>query len=680
MHPEYMNPFRNFSFNFILFILLISCLDSTAQMPGMMRGMQNIGRSGSAMGGGGDSISFEKRNFAADSVNVQFKYLDTSKYLTFDSSISDFYKRVPLKPWLVNIGYNGNPTKSILFNPMRGIGWDAGFHALDPFAFTIPETRFMNTTKAYTELGYLVGSKAEQQVSILHTQNISPDWNAVAQYRLITAPGTFNSQNSSHNNIRINSDFTSKNRRYHAYLVLLSNALQSAENGGIQSLQYLMNENPAYNDRFNIPTNLAPSVYSSRNFFKVNLLTGNRYTEKTSLFRQQYDFGKKDSLVTDSSVVKYFLPRLRLEHTIESGNSEYKFMDVQSFGAQAFYATNYAIQQLPDTVLFLMNMKSLKNDFSIIQFPDAKNLLQYFKAGASFLHYRMQSGGVEDSYSNLLLHGEYRNLTRNKKWDMLLYGEFITAGRDLGNYSLKAHLDRSLGEKLGTLQLGFENANRSPSYIYAHSTAFPIQYKKNLSNENVSNLFATLHLKKIKSIVQFNYFLFSNYTYLKSYMQVDQYTPVFQVIRASLSKEIRIYRNFKWTTDVYLQSIIGNAPIHLPSFFTRNRIGYEGKPFRNLQLASGVEIRYHSAYYADGYSPLSGQFFYQTTEKITNRPDVHLYNNFRIRSFTGFVRLENLNTAVNKYGFGFKNNNLAAPFYPTPGLVFRVGIFWNFVN
>ena len=475
--------------------LVIFSSRTNAQIPGMMRGMQNIGRMGAGAGGGrGDSLNFEKRNFAADSVNVQFKYLDTSKYLSFDSSIDDFYRRVPLKPWLVNIGYNGNPTKSLLFNPMRAIGWDAGFHALDPFAFGIAETRFMNTTKPYTELGYLVGSKAEQQISILHTQNISPDWNAVAQYRLITAPGTFNSQNSSHNNIRINSDYTSKNRRYHAYLIILSNALQTSENGGIQDQSYLINKNPAYNDRFNIPTNLAPSVYSSRNFFKVNLLTGNKYTQRTFLYRQQYDFGKKDSLVTDSSVVRYFLPRLRMEHTLESGYNNYQYFDVQSTGASAFYASNYGILQLPDTVNFLFNMRSLKNDFSLIQFPDAKNLLQFFKAGVGLIQYRAKSANTFDNYSNILLHGEYRNLTRNKKWDMLLYGEFISLGRDLGNYSLKANLQRSLGEKIGTLQLGFENANRSPSYIYTHPTAYPIKFKSNASNENISNEIGRAHV------------------------------------------------------------------------------------------------------------------------------------------------------------------------------------------
>ena len=684
MHQVYMRLFNIFFRLSLLFLLLLHQEDLQAQMPGMMRRMQNMGGSGGGMrpasSGGSDSLSFEKRNFAADSVNVQFKYLDTAKYLTFDSSISDFYKRVPLKPWLANIGYNGNPTRSLLFNPMRGIGWDGGFHALDPFAFTVQESRFMNTTKAYTELGYLVGSKAEQQISVLHTQNISPDWNAVAQYRLITAPGTFNSQNSSHNNIRINSDYTSKNRRYHAYLIILSNALQSAENGGINDPAFLVNENPAYNDRFNIPTNLAPSIYSSRNFFKVNLLTGNRYTNRSLLYRHQFDFGKKDSTVTDSTVIRYYLPRLRLEHTIESSSNNYDYLDVQPNGAATFYSTHYGISDLPDTVAFSMKNTVFKNDFSIIQFPDANNLLQFFKAGASLLQYRNLSGVYNDPFTNILLHGEYRNLTRNKKWDMLLYGEFITAGRDIGNYAVKAHLQRSLGAEVGNLQIGFENTNRTPSYIYKHPTAFPLKYDAALADENISNLYGVLYLKNINAFLQFNYFLVSNYTYLKNFTDVDQYGTVFQLLRGGLTKEIRLYRNFKWSAELFVQSIPSNAPIHLPSFFTRNRIGYEGKPFRNLILASGVEIRYHSAYYADGYSPLNGQFFYQTAERINNRPDIHIYNNFRIRSFTGFVRLENLNTASRQYGFGFKQNNFAAPLYPSPGLVFRLGVFWNFVN
>jgi hypothetical protein len=97
-------------------------------------------------------------------------------------------------------------------------------------------------------------------------------------------------------------------------------------------------------------------------------------------------------------------------------------------------------------------------------------------------------------------------------------------------------------------------------------------------------------------------------------------------------------------------------------------------------LSTGLDLRYLSSYFADGYSPVLGQFFYQDVQKISVRPDLAVYANFRIRSFTAFVRIENLNTATTQYGFGFKKNNFAAPLYPMPGMVFRLGIFWNFVN
>jgi len=649
---------------------------------GMGRAMQGMGsRMGGASGGGGsDSLSFEKRKFEDDSVNVRFKYLDTARYRFFDSSIADFYKRVPMKPEFVQIGHNGNAIRPLLFSPLRLPGWDMGFHAFDPYALTIADTRFMNTTKPFTELGYLVGSKAEQQISILHTQNISPDWNFVLQYRLVNAPGTFNSQNSNHNNFRFNSDFTSKNQRYHAYLILMSNSLQSAENGGIQDESYLVNPNPAYEDRFNIPTNLAATAFSSRNFFNVKLITGNRYVDKHYLFRQQYDLGKKDSIVTDSSVVRYFLPKLRFENTVQLSKYNYQFLDVQASGSSAFYEKNYSFTTVPDTVNYQTGMDVLKTDLSLIQFPDSKNPLQFIKAGASFMLYTPSETPDDNRFTNTIVHGEYRNRTRNKKWDMLLYGEFFALGRDLGNYRVKANLQGSLGDRFGSIELGFENINRTPSDVFTRNLSFPVTRPDVLGNENSTAINASLNFSRIKTRLSLEYFLISNYTYFKSFREADQYAPLFNFIRVGMNKETQITRRWKWYLDLYVQTATGNAPIHLPLVYTRNRVAYEGKPFRNLVISSGLDFRYYSPYFADNYSPLIGQFFYQSERKIAIRPDIAAYTNFRIRSFTSYIRIENLNTITQRYGFGFKDNNLAAPLYPNPGMVFRLGIFWNFVN
>jgi hypothetical protein len=70
----------------------------------------------------------------------------------------------------------------------------------------------------------------------------------------------------------------------------------------------------------------------------------------------------------------------------------------------------------------------------------------------------------------------------------------------------------------------------------------------------------------------------------------------------------------------------------------------------------------------------------QDSFTIANRPDIAAFAHFRIRSFTGYLRAENLNTLSFTNGFGFTRNNFGAPLYIYPGFVFRFGILWNFVN
>jgi len=132
-----------------------------------------------------------------------------------------------------------------------------------------------------------------------------------------------------------------------------------------------------------------------------------------------------------------------------------------------------------------------------------------------------------------------------------------------------------------------------------------------------------------------------------------------------------------------LQQKAGSSPINIPLLYSRNLIGYEGNlGFENLNIAMGMEIKYHTSYKANGYSPLMGQFFLQDTLTVTrNLPEVDAYVHFRIRSFTAYFRAENLNTLTfSGSNSGFTNNNLVAPYYPSPGLVIRLGIFWSFVN
>jgi hypothetical protein len=178
------------------------------------------------------------------------------------------------------------------------------------------------------------------------------------------------------------------------------------------------------------------------------------------------------------------------------------------------------------------------------------------------------------------------------------------------------------------------------------------------------------------------YNLITNYTYFSDYYRTNQSSGIFNLLQLSLDKETRIGRLWRWYTTLTVQQKAGNAPVNVPLIFTRNRFGYDGNlGFRNLHLLFGTEVKYHTPYKADGYSPVLGQFFYQNAQTISLKmPEIDFYLHLRIKSFTAYVRTENLNALRIRNEIGFTNNNLAAPYYPYQGLQIRLGIFWSFVN
>lgn len=549
------------------------------------------------------------------------------------------------------------------------------------------KARFFNTTRPYSELAYLLGSRSEQIIELLHTQNIKPNWNAEFQYRMINSPGFFQSQKTGDNNYLFTSWYQSVNKRYNNYFVLLGNKLMSSENGGMVSDENYLAD-PLYNTRYNIPTNIGQSDFS-RDFFSTSIATGNLYKEFTVLMRQQYDLGKKDSLVLDSTVIPLFYPRLRFEHSFSYSSYKYQYMDDPHtnvsggyyYPDSTWYRNTYGISFSPgDTVKYEDQWKEMLNDFSVYQFPDKNNLQQFIKLGATLQNIKGRFMNGSKAYYNIIGHGEYRNRTRNQKWDIEAMGKLYFAGTNAGDYEAQVSLQRYAGKKLGYVQLGFENVNSKPSFLFNNSSSFYLDTINHSSfkKQNVTHLFASFNNPAAKLKLSGHYYLMSNYTYFTDYYKLQQDGTVYNLLRISLEKTFKLGKHWNWYAEVYLQQKAGTAPVNVPLIYTRNRIAYEGVFFKNLNLSTGVEMRYFTPCKADGYSPLLGQFFFQDSVTIKEHlPDIALFLHFRIRSFKLFFRVENLNTAS---GFGFTNNNLVAPGYAMPGLQLRMGVYWSFVN
>ena len=636
---------------------------------------------------GDTTIGFKHRDDLKDSITISYRFLDSLKNNKLDSSLSDFNSYFSIPSKYVTLGNNGSPGFPVLFTPVLRPGWDEGLHALDIYKFKLENTKFFHTTKPYTQLTYLLASGKEQFVNALHTQNILPSWNFGFEYKLISAPGFFKTQNTSHNSYRLFSNYQGKKKRYAAYLVLVGNKLKASENGGIRNNANL--DSSKYADRFVIPVNLGGDP-QQKNVFSTNVSTGNNYSDFTFFLRQSYDFGKKDSIEINDSTKEYlFYPKLRFQHTVTYNTYTYRFVDTLG----SLHATSELMQdssifkQWYDTAINISagfnfqikeRWKVLTNDFSIRQFPETKNTAQYIEAGLRIENLTHIQDAGQRSFYNLVGHGEYRNKTRNKKWDAIAKGELYFTGFNAGDFNIYASLTRYLNSKLGDVELLFQNVNRTPSFIFNNQSSF--NFKNNFSNKKENIILISVATQNPKFTLAGRNISLVNYSYFKNYYQTDQYSSLINLTQAELIKKTSLKKHLNLYSDFIVQQTTSSSPIHVPFFYTRQRIVFEGVYFKNLNLATGIDLNYNTSYKENNYSPVMGQFFAQDTSLIKNRPNVSAFFDFRIKSFRGLLKLENLNTMDFSNGFGFTKNNFAAPHYPTNGLVFRIGVQWVFVN
>jgi len=667
-------------------LVLLMVVAASAQMINLnnTRGAGGSGLSfdnqGRPMRRGSGSDSLKKRDNLADSITIFFRYFDSTRTRRFDSTLNDYSLRSPIPYTHYNMGNMGSAAQSYLFQPRMLPGFDPGFHAFDIYNYSLENTRLFQTTRPYTEFNYSLASSAEQMISFLHTQNKKSNFNFSAEYRFSNAPGNLKNQNASINNFRFTSRYQTNNKRYEGLLIAIVNKNAAAENGGLENEARL---DSLFNNAFELPTRLGRAGLVSRNPFNTSVNTGNIYRETTVFYRHHYDIGQKDSLVTDSSVIKLFYPRLRFEHDLNYSTRQYRFFDynIDSVNSDR-YRKYFNFRNPNDTIQYSDQWNRLSNTFSLISYPDKKNLSQFLKLGVTLENIK---GTFQDTTTlaglyNIYASGEYRNRTKNQVWDMEARGSLYINGLNAGDYDVFISLKRMLSKKTGYLTVGFNNVNRSPAMLFDRISSFPISNRTDYNKQNLTRLFGKYENPQQRLSITGNYYLVSNYLYFDSFFTARQAATVFNVLQISLNKQFRLSRKWNWYSEVHLQPLTGQPPVNLPLIFTRNRVAFEGTFYRNLQLSTGLEMIYHTPYERDNYSPFLGQFFVQNGTTFSNRPDIHYFMHFRIRSFQGFFRLENLNSLNIKKGFEFTQLSRLADHYRQLGLWMRFGLWWSFVN
>ena len=675
-------PFLKKGFITIAFLFVSAVLFAQRPAGGGGRPVQSLPGSGMFNRSGGSSTgpfkdSLLHRTGFEDSVTVIYQTLDHPEWKKLDTTVNDFLKRWPVSWQSLSTGNHGSAVVSQFFQPIMKAGWDHGFHAFDPYITNIEAAPLYSTTRPFTQLNYILGSKTEQNIQVLHTQNIKPDWNFSFRYNMLNVPGVFKNQKNSHSNFLFTNRFLSKNKAYGLNLVLAADKIGASENGGLKDLS-LLNEIPSFTDRFNIPTNFGGTEFQQQNFLSSNIVTGNRYRNTQLLLHHFINTradkkNQNDSAATDSKK-GFFL----FEHRLNAARYQFLFDDARV--DKDSYQQFYGISLLQDTFSIQDNWVTVKNAFNISRFFLGQQH-KYIKAGIAHEYFQLDTGVTRFNFSGLQISGSAQFQSQNKKWDIQVSGLLYAAGYFAGNYELKGTLKKNILKNGTYVQLGFEQVNRNPSFVFDRRSAFRrlAGAFNELRNENTTSLSFRLEKPSDEFYFEFRSLSMLNYAYFDGFRSAKQATDLFNLFQVQAGRKFRLTGKWFWYSDFILQQIAGNAPVNVPLVLTRNRIAFEGQFFKNLKLSTGLELRYNTPFKMNGYSPVIGQFFYQKDTTIRNRPDIAAYISAGIKRMDLFLRVENLNTFQFSPA-GFFRNNFATPLQPLPGLYARFGIFWRFVN
>ncbi len=514
--------------------------------------------------------------------------------------------------------------------------------------------KYYNTHKRYTLLSYysnLSKKNNNQVLNVLHTQNITPDWNFGLEYNMISSTGNFIAQSSSINDIVVQTSYTGHKYRIHANFIY--NNVKNENNGGIQK-EYVSVDNIKAN------ANVLPAYLNASNTILTN-------REVNILQSIDFNLDKDDSLNTDTSISKntfklshkfnYKYDRLKYYHTGDDFYEQFLYDTVNTFDSTY-------LNQINNALYFSFIRENNKNTFelSAILGADIEENYSYYKS--NFIN--TYTGGLlnfkNNSFETNILLKYY--LTDRRKNDIVFNAKFLKPV--LNN---KFQFIANISYKNVTPHF-FEEHYYSNNYAW--DTTF--NHKKNISSINL-----ILKRKTFKFGVYYS--LLNNYIYFKDTsanqklnLNVFQYTSNINYASVYLQKDfvfkhwiINIYGAYQYSSQ---QNILA-----VPQVATFLSFSYLPNIIKGvLKGGPGVKVYYNTSFIADAYSPAGNIFYRQTNEYIGNYPKIDVFLKFRLKRARLFFMLQHIN-------FGMSGDNIYSSVnQPLNKMAFRFGVSWSFYD
>ena len=607
-------------------------------------------------------IADDKLKPLGDTTSVYYYYpLESSRLFKIDSSLNNFeYPEVGWtfdeKSKYLDLGHLGTAVFDIVNTPTIKSGFRTGLQAFDPYRLKIEDISLykVGRDKPYTELFYSQINVQNVQLKAKFAHQATPYFYYGLHYGLLNYNGFFQGHRSRHQDISAN--FLYDNNNFRAHLVVINNANNQSENGGIldstvqNSSTLFLTSLPV---RLNIQSNGSPK---NENRHQTINLTISR------------TFNSTDTGGLEKSGKRVFSYHLDFE------NNNFKFFDKSPSIDSSFYGF---FQTNNRGIRHFINHKVLRNE---IHYKEA--LLGYLNNSPIildvYLKHRLNFVNQEPQVSTINNFSLGAVIANDSKMSL---NYKLEANITSGLYGLDYFVNLNLEKKVRNI-ISFGTHLLYQKYepdlisrkLFVSST---LVWDNNSNFNQVEEFFTAAFISwdKFHGKIEISNHHTKDLVYFDENITSRQYQGQLNIFRVKLKQDFHFWK-FHLLNELVWQKVNQGADvIRLPDWILSHKLYFESKVFKTTLLRTGMNLRYYSSFFTNSYFPILSSFHVQNSQNLNFYPIVDFFISAKIWQLKFFVNAENLSYFV----VGNKNY-FNSPFYPSANFFVRFGLSWQLFN
>lgn len=642
--------------------------------------------------------------------DMQFKQLDTGFNYRFHDY--PFLRNDVNATWL---GVAGSPVQTLNFLKRKSRDKVSFYEAQESWSWTPATLPMYNTKTPYTELAYFGtlfsgSAKESDNLHLMTTQNINPEWNFALGFDRYGGAGILLNENTINKNVFANVNHTGKRHLLHAGYI--HNMVSRQENGGVSETTWIRDTTV---DAKEIAVALSGSTSRTdkKTFFLdqqykipftfLNQLKYNRLDKQaakhfkdsvaanglTFIEERMQAYVNKVHASRDTSADIDNVTTAFIGHSSEISIYSRKYQDKIAassrgnekdfFGGNFYYnpnttADSIGVTRLDNKVFIRLQPWSEEAVVSRLDVGIGDRLLKYYNFDPTFTR-KLSSTNWNSAYLYAGAKGVFRNALR---WDAL--GEYVVAGKEFSDFNISANAGlelypfRKMRHSPLTADVHFETSLDEPDFYQQHLFTNHYKWDNDFGKVSRTEISGVIAVPAWDIKAEAGFTLLANNLYCDTLGIIRQNTDPMTILTASLEKNFHLgIMHFDHRALFQLSS--NQEVVPLPQLALNLRYYAQLDIEKGImQMQIGLDGYWNTLWYTPGWNPETGMFYNQRKEQYHNGPYIDAFINAQWKRACLFVKLENAGMGI----IGDKQDYFSAHHYINTQRQLKIGLYWPF--